>query len=300
MRYLLFGCLLFFNWGAYAALQETDLGGRHVYYWSPASEKPAPILIFSHGFGGCGDQTRFLMEQLAAAGYWVFAPNHADALCHTNRTRSLPATSFDQPFAWHDKTYSDRRDDIVAVLQALKNSPKFKNKIDFTKLGLIGHSLGGYTVMGLAGGWSSWQQPGIKAVLAMSPYAMPFWLQGKLGQIKAPVMLQGGTRDLDITPYLNRFLGIYALAPAPKYYVEFTGADHYAWTNDGSVQKDLTEAQLQAQQTAITAYSRAFLDYYVKGNAPSEILTHLSAGISEQRYQSELGTGHIDQKSFSK
>jgi hypothetical protein len=45
--------------------------------------------------------------------------------------------------------------------------------VDLGRLGYIGHSLGGDTVVGLAGGWSSWKTPGVKAVLALSPYTEP-------------------------------------------------------------------------------------------------------------------------------
>ena len=39
---------------------------------------------------------------------------------------------------------------------------------------LVGHSLGGYTVLGVGGGWAHWKDPRVKAILALSPYAAPF------------------------------------------------------------------------------------------------------------------------------
>src|SRR2546421_147846 len=72
-----------------------------------------------------------------------------------------------------------------------------------------GHSLGGYTVLGLAGGWPSWKLPEVKAVLALSPYCSPLAQKGRLSAIKVPVMYQGGTRDLGITPSVIKGRGAY-------------------------------------------------------------------------------------------
>ena len=46
---------------------------------------------------------------------------------------------------------------------------------DWKRCGLVGHSLGGYTLLGLGGAWPSWRFDGIKAVLALSPYVQLSW-----------------------------------------------------------------------------------------------------------------------------
>jgi predicted dienelactone hydrolase len=60
------------------------------------------------------------------------------------------------------------------LIDALRNDARWKDRIEWSRVALAGHSLGGYTVLGLAGGWASWKLPSIKAVLAMSPYCDPF------------------------------------------------------------------------------------------------------------------------------
>src|ERR1700733_2921726 len=42
---------------------------------------PLPLLVFSHGYGGCAVQSVFITEQIAREGYLVAAPDHKDALC---------------------------------------------------------------------------------------------------------------------------------------------------------------------------------------------------------------------------
>jgi pimeloyl-ACP methyl ester carboxylesterase len=82
----------------------------------------------------------------------------------------------------------------------LRDSTRFSSRVDLDRLGLLGHSLGGYTVVGLAGGWASWKLPGVKAVLALSPYTDPFLVHRTLSGVSTPIMYQGGTLDLGITP----------------------------------------------------------------------------------------------------
>jgi len=144
---------------------------------------------------------------------------------------------------------------------------------------LVGHSLGGYTVLGLAGAWPSWRLPGVKAVLALSPYAQPFIAHQDLSGLAAPVMYQGGTLDFGESPPLRRNEGAYDLSSAPKYYVEFERATHFAWTDLG-----------RAAHEAIVAYAVAFLDHYVKEAPAAPLLTRAAPDVSRLRYVSELGT----------
>ena len=263
------------------AQQTVKLGGREVVVWAPPSSRTGrqPVLIFSHGYGGCGKQSKFLTEELAAHGYWVFAPNHKDARCSGSGSgHGRPESSFGQPQTWTDQSFVDRRDDIRAIQQALATSPEFASRVDLARLGYIGHSLGGYTVVGLAGGWASWKTPGVKAVLALSPYAQPYLVHGTLGGISAPVMYQGGTLDAGITPSLRRAGGVYDASPAPKYFVDFTRVGHFAWTDLRATAHD-----------GINEYAIAFLDHYVLGTPATPTLTHALSGVSELRYDSELG-----------
>jgi dienelactone hydrolase len=201
------------------AQQTVTLGGREVVVWAPPSSRTGRqrVLIFSHGFGGCAKQSTFMTEVLAAHGYWAFAPNHKDARCGGARSGGGRSEApFRQPQSWSDRSFVDRRDDIRAIQHALATSPEFASRVDLNRLGYIGHSLGGYTVVGLAGGWASWKMPGVKAVLALSPYTEPYLVHGTLSGVSAPVMYQGGTLDVGITPSLRKAGGVYDASPVPK------------------------------------------------------------------------------------
>ncbi len=273
MKNLVF-LLLFMATPALPAQDVThvNIAGRDVALWKPSGPAPEtgyPLVVFSHGFSGCNTQSIFLMEALAKAGYFVLAPNHADARCGganreergwypgkllSGRKNRRPQEPFREDEKWTDATYKDRLADIRAVLDAVLRGKSFQGiAIDRQRIGIAGHSLGGYTVLGVAGAWPSWKDSRVKAVLALSPFCSPYALRGDLGHMNVPVMYQSGTRDLGVLPTVKRPNGAYDLSSRPKYFVEFNGAGHLAWTN---IVKDY--------QSLVDAYSVAFFDHYLK------------------------------------
>jgi dienelactone hydrolase len=262
--------------------QSITLSGLNVTVWSQkhTGTIKQPVIIFSHGFHGWMGQSRFLMKALASAGYMVFAPNHRDAIFNNSRGSRLgkAQTPFRHPEAWSEDTFRDRAGDIRHLIDALQADEALKARLDWTRLGLAGHSLGGYTVLGLAGAWPSWKLNGIKAVLALSPYSQPFITHKTLGDLSAPVMFQGGAWDFGLTPALHKPSGGYDLSPYPKYLVEFSRAFHFAWADLGIVAHE-----------AISYYSLAFMDHYVKGEPDEKRLAKVLPGVALYRYSSEFG-----------
>src|SRR4051812_32452118 len=64
-----------------APLLKTDTGLTY-RAWLPPDfadhQGDVPLILFSHGFGGCAQQSYSLTKRLAEAGYAVLAPNHRD------------------------------------------------------------------------------------------------------------------------------------------------------------------------------------------------------------------------------
>jgi predicted dienelactone hydrolase len=265
------------------AQESLSIAGLKVAVWDSgeASGTRQPVVIFSHGFHGCATQSRFLMAAMSAAGYVVLAPNHRDASCDGGQARLIarPPVPFTQPQSWDESTYRDRAEDIRLLIAALHTDKRFADRLDWSRLALAGHSLGGYTVLGLSGAWPSWKLPDVRAVLALSPYVQPFLAKGTLGGLTVPVMYQGGTRDWGITPWLARTSGAYAKSPSPKYFIELKGATHFAWTDLGRLDRP-----------AITAYSVAFLDYHDldRQNAAATLLRH-DPEVERLEFSSDLG-----------
>jgi predicted dienelactone hydrolase len=257
-------CLVYWVEGAAAGHEMARLAGLEVYVWSPdtASTARLPVILFSHGFHGCATQSRFLMEAFADAGFIVFAPNHRDATCAGGGTRwtERSAVPFKDGAAWTDSSYADRSEDVQRLVRAIGTDARYGQRADLARIGLVGHSLGGYTVLGLAGAWPAWRMPHLAAVLALSPYMQPFLAHHTLGGVELPTMLQGGTLDFGVTPTLHKSMGAYDQLSAPKYYIEFKGASHFAWTNLG-----------RTARASIVAYSVAFMNRYVKGDTGADV-----------------------------
>ena len=99
-----------------------------------------PLILLSHGTGGTAIQLMWLGRYLAAHGYIVAALNHHG---NTGIEKYQP-----QGFVlvW------ERPRDVTAALDLLLADPLFGPRIDRERIGAAGFSLGGYTVLALAGG----------------------------------------------------------------------------------------------------------------------------------------------------
>lgn len=239
---------------ALAAIQTSaTIGGRPVLVFRPSSGGPRPLVIFSHGFSGCVQDYTDLLGKLADTGYTIVGVDHLD--CATGGAGG-PEAPFASPELWTDTTHDDRRDDMFVVLDLLPTSQFAPYISGYAKIAAMGHSLGGYTVMGLAGGWASWHRPEVRVVLAPSPYHDPYRVQGRLPFLTYDaIVYQGGTLDLGITPQLEAAGGTYDQSPSPKYYEKWGGAGHFAWTNAGS----------SADHANMVYYFQKVLDGKLKG-----------------------------------
>ncbi len=255
--------------------EDTLIAGVDCAVWKPKTPGPWPLVIFSHGFHGSARQATFLTVALADHGYLVIAPNHRDAYKFgvPNAGLRSPQASFANTRNWNSTTYKDRADDIHRLVAGLKQSDTYKKSIDWAHVAIIGHSLGGYTALGLAGAVKGWYLADFKAVIAFAPYTAPL-LQGKvLSNISVPVMYQGGTLDFGISPAIRSKGGALDQTPAPDYYVEFSRAGHFAWTDINP-----------AFQPEIIAYTEQFLDKYLKSEQNID-LTKQSKSVSLLRYK---------------
>lgn len=252
--------------------ESTQIGGIDVVVWTPSAgeRRGLPVLVFSHALYMCPTQSRYLTSALADAGYLVVAPRHGDSSCSFSFWPSLSRWSAKPSPMWTDEDYRDRADDIRAVVDALPGDARYRDAADMGRLALAGHSLGGYTVLGLSGAWPSWRMPGIRAVVALTPYSLPFQRSDGLRRISVPTMYQVGTLDPVFTMPLEQFG--YAQTPSPKYMVEISWANHMAWTDLGMAGRD-----------AIVDYAIAFLDHHVRDEPEPAALQSALPGVSGYR-----------------
>ena len=106
----------------------------------PLAPAKFPLVVLSHGTGGTAGNLAWLGETLAAHGYIAAAVNHPG----NNAIDGYTVPGF--TLWWL------RARDLSAVIDGLLADPTFGPRIDRGRIGAAGHSLGGYTVLALAGG----------------------------------------------------------------------------------------------------------------------------------------------------
>ena len=99
---------------------------------------PHPLLLLSHGYGGNWRNLNWLARAMAAQGYVVAAPNH-------------PGTTTENRAAQDAQQLWRRSQDLNQVLDAVLKNSHWAGEIDPSRIAAVGHSLGGWTVMQLAG-----------------------------------------------------------------------------------------------------------------------------------------------------
>jgi predicted dienelactone hydrolase len=105
---------------------------------APALEK-FPLILLSHGTGGSAMQMAWIGTALARAGYVAVAVNHPG----NNGLEPYTAEGF---VLWWE-----RATDLSEVLDGMLADPEFGPKIDASRVGAAGFSIGGYTVLALGG-----------------------------------------------------------------------------------------------------------------------------------------------------
>ena len=98
-----------------------------------------PVVMLSHGTGGSAIQLAWLGTVLARHGYIAVAVNHPG----NNALEPYTAEGF---ILWWE-----RATDISDALDALLVDPTFGPRVDVLRIGAAGFSIGGYTVLELAG-----------------------------------------------------------------------------------------------------------------------------------------------------
>ncbi len=118
--------------------ENAALYGLEVQPGAPVAPGARPLVVLSHGFGGSWRDLNWIAGELAQRGYAVAAPDHnGESFAEDKANEIVPL--------W------ERPKDISRTLTAMLDGNGPAGEIDADRIAVIGHSLGGWTVMELAG-----------------------------------------------------------------------------------------------------------------------------------------------------
>lgn len=215
-----------------------------------------PLIILSHGWHGDRFGHSWLAEALVKEGYIVAAIEHTHD------------TNYDSSDAFLYANMWQRPKDLSALLDHLLQHPRFEKTIDPSKIGAIGFSLGGLSVLWLSDIKASpdlfqqamaryqrddvwpqstqekmsqidWRQaeqsyydPRIKAIISLAPDLGQGFSEKGLQQAKTPALIIIGDRD-SITPQKDNAAHYAAHMPQTSL-ITLNEAHHFTFMNSCS------------------------------------------------------------------
>ncbi|MEL6223009.1 MAG: alpha/beta hydrolase [Cyanobacteria bacterium J06627_8] len=301
------------------ALRQTVQGFQTNYtfrvnaYLPQGLTQPAPVVIMSHGFGDVKESFGFIAEHLATYGYLVLVPEHvgSDLSVRQNFLQGFINTILSP------SEYISRPEEISFLIDELERwtetAPEGIMPINLDQIAILGDSLGGSTVLGIAGAdlnvarleercnpdqlilnFSLYLQcqarflppqnrrlhdPRIKAAIAAHPLGGELYGPEGLSQIDIPVLMVAGSHDIVapvVTEQIHPFIW---LQTEQKYLALLTRGTHFTAKpgRDGAegIFSLLAGEHRQIGSAYFKSLSLAFLNAHLRGD--STYLPYLSA-----------------------
>jgi hypothetical protein len=232
-----------------------------------------PLLVFSHGNGGVRHQSVFQLEHLASHGYVVASPDHTGNAGVT----PLPEKALPYDRQGRASSAAERPRDVSFLITRLLEESRcegswLRGALDGEKIGVLGHSFGGFTACKVAE-----TDERVKAILPMTV------AYGK--RISVPLLVMVADRDRTMGEAGNVVArAYYQASTGPKHLVAFARAGHFTFSDmdrinptfgDG-IGKDRRTGEeflpIDEAKALINAYSLAFFERYLRGDAAAAAL----------------------------
>jgi dienelactone hydrolase len=189
-----------------------------------------PLIVYSHSSGGNRRSSSFLCAHLASHGYSVAAMDHSELIAPELRRRD--GETREELAARIDAVIASRVTDVRFLLDFLLSDGIADIGLDPNRVGLVGHSFGGWTVLAtteadqrvrsvvaLAAGGSSRPMPGI----------LPVTLNFAWGR-EVPALYLAAENDVPIP--LASVYELFDRTPSSKRLFILRRADHQHFVDD--------------------------------------------------------------------
>ena len=156
-----------------------------------------PLVIISHGNGGSHLVYRTISTHLAKNGYIVAMLEHYGNNRNNNQWENTNANLINRPRH------------VSLIIDELLSINRFGKSISVNNIAVIGHSMGGYTALVLAGGLPRTREgekievssdPRVKAIVLLAPETG--WFMNSLQNVTIPILMLIAEHD-QITPRWN-------------------------------------------------------------------------------------------------
>jgi len=258
--------------------------------YTPVSDGPFPVVVFSHDVGGSKSQHLNLAEFWASHGYVCIHPSHADAL---DRDQAADVREVAKKVRGDRVSWVNRAADVKFIIDSLdklaNKSPALETKIETKRIAVAGHGMGAHTAEVVGGarlnvpGGGNLGDPRVDAVLLLSPPGAEFMGlgRGSWQHLRLPMMVMTGSQDKGVggRPAAWRKQPFELAPPPDKYLVFIEGARGDSFTGDvvengffgaglglGADDRDIFEW--------VRIASVAFLDAHLKGSDEAKQYLH--------------------------
>ncbi|OGV66991.1 MAG: hypothetical protein A2283_07410 [Lentisphaerae bacterium RIFOXYA12_FULL_48_11] len=252
-----------------------------VKIYSPKAEDGSfPLVIFSHGLGGTRQGYEYVGRHWASHGYICVHVQHRGSDNEVGKNNGRPSEAMRKAVGAFENLYNRPKDVTFAVDQMERlngdKSSDYYGRVNLAKIGVAGHSFGGYTAHAVSGrviwgpgGVVDLHDKRIKACIAISaPARDTDEFRKSFEKFEKPCLHVTGTHDtspIGETNVEHRRIPFDSIKSGDHYLVTFRDADHMVFTGKVWPNRD---ADIDNEiHRLVKASTTLFWDAYLKDDA---------------------------------